>query len=139
MFPKSCNLRTRFKNYYYHHRYPYWKASGGWVRFLPLLTNGLPKIWATMNTTSATLQNKALHFLDAETKTMTVSICKTNDDSDCAQCACAVKDCSMYPFGDWLHYNCDDLQGNYMRVTNEKSGKWLGFAEIEAFGYILQQ
>ncbi len=78
-------------------------------------------------------------FSDVQTKKMTVSICQTDDDSDCKQCSCAKKDCSMYPFGDWLHYNCNDLQGNYMRLTNEKGGYWLASAEIEAFGYIKEQ
>ncbi len=79
---------------------------------------------------------RLLNYLDIETKKMAVSICESNDATDCKKCECAIGDCSKYPHGDWLHYNCDNLRGSYMRLTNEDGRNWLVFAEVEAFGYL---
>ena len=76
------------------------------------------------------------YHLDLETKMMKVSICPTEQATDCGVCQCAVGNCVKTPFGGWLHFNCDDLRGNYMRLTNEDGRNWLVFAEVEAFGYI---
>ena len=69
---------------------------------------------------------------------MAISICSSDDETDCEESKCAAEDCFMYTYGDWMHYNCDDLQGSFMRITNENGDNWLVAAEVEAFGYIAE-
>ena len=68
---------------------------------------------------------------------MAVMICPSEDEDGCERCPCDVGDYSKYNFGDWLHYNCDDLQGSYMRLTNEEGRTELVISEVEAFGKII--
>ncbi len=77
-------------------------------------------------------------FADKQSQMMTVSVCTSEDGSDCKACICTIDDCTQYDFGVWMYFKCDVVQGNYLRLTNGM-GNFNVAAEIEAFGYISEK
>ena len=76
------------------------------------------------------------YFLDVDSKMMTVSVCASEDDSFCQKCVCLIGDCTQYDFAVWMRFGCNDLHGNYVKLTNEEKNFNVA-AEIEAYGYVI--
>ena len=69
---------------------------------------------------------------------MVVLVCASEDENVCEKCRCAVDYCTQYEFGEWMYFNCADLVGNYIRLTNENGLMFVVSTEVEAFGFTLE-
>ena len=72
---------------------------------------------------------------DFDSRRMVVLVCPSENEADCERCTCAIASCTNYEFGEWMYFNCDDLPGNYIRLTNEDGRMFVVSTEVEAFGY----
>ncbi len=78
---------------------------------------------------------------DYDTKSVKVWVCDSADvqyEEDCEQCPCAMADCTQYDFDVWMYFDCNDVEGNYVKLTNDNY-KYLVSYEVEAIGCIVDK
>ncbi len=67
---------------------------------------------------------------------MTVSICSSDNGTavgECGSCECEIGDCTQYEYRVWMYFNCDNLSGMYIRLSNVDDKYYLALSEVEAF------